>query len=285
MYVKKLLRMLLTSESRSLLRRWKRKFHGIGKGTTSLEDLRRVLVDDLGVCPGDKLIVSSGFGSLGAEDYSPKDVIELLQSIVTERGLIMMPYYPPKNSFEWASSGEVFDMTKTKSGMGIVTNIFSKMEDVYMSIHPTKAVCVWGNGAQEIILGHEFSQTPFYWDSPYGKLLKMGSKSLGLGVGNIPIFHTFEDVWDAPRNLYYQEKQYDLDIILPNQEQIKVKTLVHQSYISDRLEPAAEYTRNLKAKSYRRLPFGKSFVWIADNTELSEITKRRFEVGQNRFKR
>lgn len=285
MFLKKLSRMLLSSKARASLKRWKRKLQGIGKGATSLEDLRKVLVEELGVRPGDRLIVTSGFGYLGAGGYSPEDVVCLLQSLVTDEGLIMMPYYPPKNSHEWASEGEVFDMNHTKSGMGVLTNVFAQAAGVYMSVHPTKAVCVWGKDAEQIVQGHECTETPYAHNSPYGKVLQLGSKSIGLGVGNAPMFHVFEDTWDSPRSRYYQEQPYLLNVILKDGSKTEVSTMVHRADMVDSATPISEYIRNLNAPTYRRIKFGKSFVWIADNTELSEITKRRFEAGQNRFKR
>ena len=112
---------------------------------TSLEDFRKLLVDNLGIREGDNLIVSSSFGNLNAA-FSPREAIEVLQSIVTKKGLIMMPYYPPMNSDEWVQKDEIFDMALTKSGMGVLTNIFASMDGVFKSLHPTKAVCAWLSG-------------------------------------------------------------------------------------------------------------------------------------------
>ena len=82
-----------------------------------------------------------------------------------------------------------------------------------MSKHPTKAVCAWGNGAQEIVSSHDNATTPFYWDSPYGRLLKKHSKSLGIGLKNIPIFHSFEDILTDPIDFYYQKEKFKLELI------------------------------------------------------------------------
>ena len=110
---------------------------------TTLNDMRKLLVEEFCIAGGDNLIVSSSFGNLNA-DFSPKDLITLLQEIVGEEGNIVMPFYPPGNSYEWAESGQVFDMQTTRSSMGILTQVFSEMPNVYKSMHPTKAVVAWG---------------------------------------------------------------------------------------------------------------------------------------------
>ena len=249
---------------------------------TSLEELECVLVNELKLQIGDRVIVTSSFGNLHA-DYTPEDVIKLLQSIITPEGVIMMPYYPPMNSDEWAKKGYVFDMKETKSGMGILTNVFSKMPDVYKSKHPTKAVCVWGKNAEEIVRGHENSKTPFYWDSPYGKMLKIGSKSLGLGLGHIPIFHAFEDILSENAIEYYEPQKYRLKVKTTNGLEEIVETYVHNNNLSC-INPR-DYVHSLHCESFKKVDFGYGFVYVVDNTSLFEKVKNEFLKGHTRIKK
>ncbi len=276
-----------SSKSKSRLRRMLRKMKHffLHHDKTSIEELKHVLVEELGVKTGDRLIVTSGFASLNSNGYSPQDVILLLQDLVGEQGTLMLPYYPPMNSTEWAKKGMVFDMNTTKSGMGILTNVFKKMPGVVMSMHPTKAVCVWGKDAEYYAEGHENSTTPFYWDSPYGKFLKAGSKSLGLGIKNIPIFHVFEDViLDIEKNEYYQGK-YRLKLIDKTKSEHVVETYVHNGRLMADCIPAGDYVKKLGCSSYVRFPFGDTFCYTIDNTELLEKCKVEFAKGHTREKR
>ena len=285
MLIRHLLKAFTTSNQRNKIRKCKRKLKAIlyPVKKTTLSELKDILVNDLGIKAGDNILVASSFGNLNA-DYSPRDVITLLQSIVTEDGSIMMPYYPPVNSTEWAEMGCVFDMEITKSGMGILTNVFSKMPGVLKSLHPTKAVCVWGKNAEEIIANHEKSTTPFYWDSPYGKFLKNRSKSLGLGLKNIPIFHTFEDVLSDHYYDYYKNSKYALRVQDRNNILI-VNTYVHNDVILDRCVSAGDYVDSLKCKSYKKVNFGYSFIFVIDNNDLFERVKIEFRKGNTRIKK
>lgn len=283
--MRSLIKRILPSPTRVRIRRWyrhvKNSFRSDPK--TTIDELRDVLVHDFAISQGDKLIVSSSFGQLNAE-YSPQDVVDLLKELVGGEGLIMMPYYPPMNSTEWAAKGEVFDMTHTRSGMGILTNVFAHSEGVVMSKHPTKAVCVWGKDAAHIASGHDSSITPFFWDSPYGKLLKLHSKSLGLGLKNIPIFHTFEDVLAESPDYYYQANKYALPLITCDGERVVINTFVHDDNVLNKCVAAGDYVRSLKCKSYIRCNFGHAFLYVIDNDDLFDRCRVEFAHGNSRIR-
>lgn len=276
-----------SSKSKSRLRRMLRKMKHffLHHDKTSIEELKHVLVEELGVKTGDRLIVTSGFASLNSNGYSPQDVIRLLQDLVGEQGTLMLPYYPPMNSTEWAKKGMVFDMNTTKSGMGILTNVFKKMPGVVMSMHPTKAVCVWGKDAEYYAEGHECSTTPFYWDSPYGKFLKAGSKSLGLGVGNMPMIHTMEDVLSATQDEYYQKKKYDLELVTQDGSRINVQTYVHDPSILEKCISGKNFVESISNSPINTQEFGDSFVFILDNNELLNLCSGEFSRGHTRIRK
>ncbi len=282
-YIKHYLKSVTSARFRTKIKREKRHLRLLFSTNkkTSLEDFRKLLTDTLGIKKGDWLLVSSSFGNLNA-DFSPQEAIELLQSIVTKEGLVMMPYYPPMNSTEWAEKDNVFDMTETKSGMGVLTNVFSKMPDVHKSTHPTKAICYWGE-VKLAIDQHFNSTTPFYWDSPYGELLKHGSKSLCLGLKNIPIFHAFEDILSEHYYDYYHPEKKKLKIRLPDRTEIEVSTYVHNPDIIDHCIPAGDYVRQINPPTYQRVPFGTKYVVVVDNKCLFDTVKENFRKGNTRL--
>lgn len=286
-YIKIALKHLFPSEKRAKFKKLKRHFISFLKGgnkkKTTLKEFENAIRKELGIKKGDRIIVASSFGYLNA-DYSPKEVVQLLMDIVTEDGTIMMPYYPPMNSDEWAKGDNVFDMAETKSGMGVITNVFSKMPNVLKSVHPIKAVCVWGKDAAEIVEGHEKAATPFYWDSPYGKLLKKGCKSIGLGLKNIPIFHTFEDVLLPTKEAYYYPKKYTLRVVTSEKEEVKVETLVHNTELIAKCVSAGGYVKSLNCNTYKRISFGMSFLYVIDNTDLYNRLKSDCEKGNNQLR-
>ncbi len=250
---------------------------------TTISDMRSLLINEFGLEKGDNLIISSSFGNLNA-DFSPHELVELLQEIVGKEGNIVMPFYPPGNSYEWAASGKVFDMQTTPSSMGVLTQVFSKMENVYKSMHPTKAVVAWGKNAKEITSGHEKAKTPFYWDSPYGWLLKNSSKSLGLGIKSNPMFHACEDVLSEYHISLYSRKMVPLKIAQNNNTQV-VNTFVHDPMIISNLIEIGDYIKTLDLKSYKRVNIGFKYCYCLNNQELFERCEIEFNNGNFRYKK
>lgn len=286
-YLKIFLKKIIPSQKRGNLKKVKRHFISFFKNSnnkkSTLKELEEALRNELGLKKGDRIIVASSFGYLNAS-FSPQEVVQLLMNIVTEEGTIMMPYYPPMNSDEWAKGNNIFDMKETKSGMGVITNVFSKMPNVLKSIHPIKAVCVWGKDAVEIVEEHEKASTPFYWDSPYGKILKKGSKSIGLGLKNIPIFHTFEDVLLPTKEAYYYPQKYTLKVVTSEKTEISVETLVHNTELIAKCVSAGDYVKSLNCNTYKRINFGLSFLYVVDNTDLYNRLKSDCDKGNNQLR-
>ena len=286
MNLKKVIKAIVPSTMRVKLRKYKRhllNWFKRGNAATTLDQLRDTLTHELGITRGDKIIVSSSFGQLHA-DYSPQQVVDLLKELVGPDGLIMMPYYPPMNSTEWAAKGLVFDMNNTKSGMGVLTNVFAHSDGAVMSKHPIKAVCAWGAGAEQIVADHDKATTPFYWDSPYGRLLKMHSKSLGLGLKNIAIIHTIEDVLSEHYYDYYQADKFNLGLINLDGGNETVSTYVHDDILFNRCVAPGDYVYELQCASYKRVDFGYAFIYVIDNDDLFERCKIEFANGHTRIK-
>lgn len=89
------IRRILPADMRKQIKRYVRKSKSklqFWIKPLSIEDMRRILTDDLDIKPGDKLFVTSGFGGLNAT-FSPKEQAQLLMDIVSSKGMIVMPYY------------------------------------------------------------------------------------------------------------------------------------------------------------------------------------------------
>lgn len=278
--LKPLLSPSVRSKLKTIKRRCRNYLNFPHKNKTTIEQLKEQLIR-LGITKGDNIVVTSSFGNLNAS-FSPTELIIMLQELVTENGLIVMPFYPKLNSYEWAKNQMLFDMENTVSGMGILTNVFSKLPNVYKSIHPTKAVCAWGRKAIELTTGHENSTTPFYWDSPYGKLLKMNSKSVCIGVKNMPMFHAFEDIYSQMYNAYYQSNKVSLRVKLPNRL-IEVNTFVHDPKIIGHTIFSTDYIQINCPEAMKCVPFGYDNIRVIDHELLKKCIKILFKENITRI--
>lgn len=137
---------------------------------------RRALLrafDRIGLQGGDTVCVHSSLKSLGFIKGGPNEVIEALIETVGPKGGIMMPSFPLTGSMAgYLDGGDVFDVRTTPSRSGALTEIFRLRDDVRRSLHPTNPVAAWGASAERILSGHEESNTPYGYGTPYGRLVE-----------------------------------------------------------------------------------------------------------------
>ena len=286
MFFKSLIKKITSSSQRRKIKRLVRhvKMFFMGGTKTTIEDLRHVLICDLGLKEGDKIFVTSSFGNLNAKNYTPKDVIVLLQEIVGNDGLIMMPYYPSLNSMVWVQSKCVFDVNSTVSGMGIMTNVFSRMPNVIKSEHPFKAVCVWGKYSEYMASEHYNCVDPYGKDSPYGKLLiESNSKSLCLGVKNMPMFHSIEDLLLPQKALFYENSIFRVPIKMKNGRIVWCNTFVHSPQKCEKTMMGGEFVERFSSLVHKKIKFGCDYIYITDNNLAMEECKKEFKNGRTRL--
>lgn len=145
------------------------------------DDFARLLIDDLGLIEGDAVLVHSSIDQLRLA-FPFGRMLPLLQTIVGERGTLLFPTYPALPSYEFLARGEVFDVRRTPSFMGILTEYARRQRGAVRSLHPTKSVCAIGRLAHELTSTHALSPYPYDACSPYYKLVEHGGKIVGLGV-------------------------------------------------------------------------------------------------------
>lgn len=142
-------------------------------GKTSLTaDLRR-----LGVNAGDLVMVHSSLRSLGMVDEGAQTVVDAFLDVLGPLGTLVGP------SFTFGSVGSrsfVFDVLKTPSEMGAVSEEIRRRAGRRRSAHASHSVSAIGPLAPELFANYGESA----WDSesPLAKVIQLGGKFLLLGV-------------------------------------------------------------------------------------------------------
>jgi len=145
-------------------------------------DLHSAL-QELGVVPGDVLMVHSAFDRFFGVRGGPLDVIRTLQEAVGPGGTLLMPTIPfLGTAVEYARGDPLFDAHNTVSRMGLITELFRRSPGVVRSLHPTHSVAASGGRAAALIADHERADTPCGRFTPYGRLLEYDGKILLAGV-------------------------------------------------------------------------------------------------------
>lgn len=246
-------------------------------------DYTAALRDGLGIGCGDTVMVHSSFGNLSAA-FSPETALRILLNLVGESGHVLLPYYPSGSSADWLASGGIFDVRHTPSAMGILTNTFSRMPHVCISVHPIKAVAIHGNAADSIIADHPVSHTPYDAASPYGKiLLEPKSKTIGLGIEINSMFHAVEDCIPAYVNALYADKPVMGRCRTADGSEIVVRTKVHDpDKIRGKICNCA-FLRKTSCPTYRRVWDRGRLLYSVDNVAMHDHVQQLAAQGVYRF--
>ena len=203
--VKKRLKRRLKSWRKGLTTAYARWVHGFAPAQLSAA-LKRV-----GVEAGDVLMVHSSFDRFAGFSGGVMDVVDALQQAVGPAGTLMMPTIPFAGSaLEYVQSGRTFDVRRTPSMMGIVSELFRRSPGVVRSVHPTHSVAARGPGAEELLAGHHLAGTPCGAGSPWTRLLDVHGKILLLGtdIRAMTFFHACEELLEPhmPFSLFADER-------------------------------------------------------------------------------
>ena len=206
----------------------------------TVDDLRRELAA-LGVREGDTLVVHCSFAAFEGFTGNAVEVIKLLQEMVGATGTILMPSQPYDGSaIKWAKSGKPFDVKRTPSMMGIVSEFFRRMPGVVRSIHPTHPVAAWGARAKELIEDHWKAATPCGEGTPYLRMLDCDGKVLHLGstIHTTTFLHGVEEILEPEMPFSpLTSEQYDLISIGPDGKKYETRTRLYEPYYSSIRNP------------------------------------------------
>jgi len=172
------------------------------------EDMRSLLVNILRLRQGDIVFVHSSIDklNLGFPFYR---LLALLREAIGEQGTMLFPTYPKLTSYKFLKSGEVFDVRRTPSYTGILTEFARRQRGGLRSLHPTKSVVALGPHAALLTEHHSDSPYPYDIASPYFKVIENGGVAIGLGVAttNLSLVHCVDDALkdDFPVQPYHKE--------------------------------------------------------------------------------
>jgi len=149
----------------------------------SESDFTKILVNDLGLAAADVVFVHSSIDNLNL-GFPFYRILSLLRSIVGPQGTVVFPSYPNHriSSYQYLQLGNTFDVRRTPSYIGLLTEFARRQPGAVRSLHPSKSVCAIGPAAEGLTQTHQNSRYPYDQCSPYFKLTEHRAKIVGLGV-------------------------------------------------------------------------------------------------------
>ena len=171
----------------------------------------------VGVVRGDALMLHSAFGRSHGFRGSIEQLTDVFIDAVGPDGHLLMVSLPYRSSsFDYLNRLKVFDVRKTPSMMGLVSEMFRRRPDVLRSLHPTHPVLVRGSRAEAFIEGHPDCLYPCGPGSPFDKLAGANGLVVFFNVAfdTYTFFHYLEHMVSSqlPFSLY-TEQTFDAPVV------------------------------------------------------------------------
>lgn len=131
------------------------------KYTTS--DIIEIL-KSIGIGEGSNLLLHTAWDSFYNYTGKPKDIIDAILNLITEKGTLVMLSYPI------LQKGRVFDVRRTPTAAGFLSEVFRRYPGVKRSADIQQSVCAWGALADFLICEHQDSMIRFGEKSPFFKI-------------------------------------------------------------------------------------------------------------------
>lgn len=197
----------------------------------------------LGVARGDVLLVHSAFTPFLGFRGSPKDAVDAMLDALGESGTLLMPSLPYTDSTaQYLASNPSFDVKRTPSRMGILTEVFRRRAGVIRSLSPTHPLLGLGPAASEILRDHDLCMKPWGAGSPFERLLDYPAKMLFFAVplSTMTFLHYLEDrhadrlplrlYENAPRTVTVKDGEgniRELKVVAFSQDAVRARNVDH----------------------------------------------------------
>jgi len=151
---------------------------------------------DLGLAPGDAVVVHSSLKSFGQVEGGPAAIAEAVMDVVGTGGLVTMPVYAQ-------SEDEHGDLLRVpdpaaRVNTGIIPATFGWLACVQLAAHPLYAFGFYGRDAEELARKYERLLLPYGPDQPLNCLYPRWGKIVQLGVDDVTntSIHVAEELAD-----------------------------------------------------------------------------------------
>jgi aminoglycoside 3-N-acetyltransferase len=240
----------------------------------SLSEFEKALYE-LGVTEGQVLFVHSSADKSNSIEGGAGKILHLLLGIIGPSGTLVLPTFTFDGmAADYLKQSRFFDVKKTPSRVGLLSEIFRRMPGVLRSIHPTHPVAAFGKEAQYFVSEHHLDIHPFGSLSPFKKMEKKQGNILMIGVDSTYLthMHTVEDTVGEkfPYKVYLDEIK-EVQIKDSDGSLWTMQTLVHNPKVT-RFKNIVGFEKEwLEMGLMKKHQAGNVELRLFDMTALSEI--------------
>lgn len=241
----------------------------------NIEKLKDVLLK-LGINQGDTLLVHSSFNNFSGFQGIPQNIINCFIEILGKNGnllMVSMPYM--SSSYDYLQKGEIFNVSRTPSKMGLISEIFRRKRGVLRSLHPTHPVLAFGKDAAWIVEGHENCIYPCGKNTPFDKFRSLNGKILFFDVpfNTFTFIHYIEDLIKSQLSFQlYREELMSAKMVDYNQNSITINTYVFGDVAVRSRNPDILEKHLLKKKMLVKTKIGKTTLMLVTAEDAIRCT-------------
>jgi aminoglycoside 3-N-acetyltransferase len=162
----------------------------------SPEQLEKALAA-IGIAPGDTVMVHSGFRPTSGFTGTPTDAIDAMLRAVGPEGHVLMMSIPYRGSSQrYAESSPLFDVRRTPTRVGLISEMFRRRADVVRSLSPLHPVVAHGPLATWLVADHDAALRSCGKGTPFDRFLSLNGKLLFFDApySSMTFMHYVEDV-------------------------------------------------------------------------------------------
>lgn len=162
----------------------------------SEKEFRKIVAEELKISKGSIVFIHSSVDNLNIK-FDTLRLLEILLETVGEEGTLVFPcWHFTYRAEDYLRSGKVFDVRRSPSALGMLSEMARRYPGAKRSLHPTNSIVTIGKNAEAIVGSHHLDMYPCGEKSPYYLAMQMGGIIAGIGVNaNFMSFvHCPEDV-------------------------------------------------------------------------------------------
>lgn len=244
------------------------------------DELCNILTARLGVSSGETVMVHSSMSLLNSK-MDADEIRDAILEVIGPNGNLVVPTFSPMSGAEYMRKPTPFDLTKSRSGMGALSETVRKTWGAQRSLHPTKSIACIGPQSGMICSGHEKCIYPFGVGSPFQKLLNSNARIIGIGVpmSYLSFVHVAEDM--HPERVRHQVwDPVILEKICRNGDcEYVVSTRVHNMSTMAKANPAKFCRRHMPSCHFKSFNFRGTPFFVVSSQALYQSQIRGFDEG------
>jgi len=159
-------------------------------------EFKKILTEELKIAKGSIAFIHSSVDNLNIR-FDTLRILEILLETVGQEGTLVFPcWHFTYRAEEYLKSGKVFDVRRSPSALGMLSEMARRYPGAKRSLHPINSIVAIGKDAAAITSSHHTDIYPCGEKSPYFLAMKMGGIIAGIGVNAnfLSFVHCPEDV-------------------------------------------------------------------------------------------